>query len=312
MTNFKFFKTIEEYRTFMYEQVFTHPDVRNHIFYRGLIEFIIEHRAPLFFSANKEEEFSHFTQYFNAILDRGEYYKNDFVRSMYFAHDFVHMLFYNPLRPRDLTFEKFTEILNVNEWVASNETETYTYFRIPGSRAQSLEYTIMYDLLVKHSPYAPATLELLDMRKNIIGGTDYEHLNNHPDAPMVFEYLRKYKTNNAIWCKLWYEGFPEIPAPYADERMCLPVLEYDKILKHYTPGVHFENQQLAYENNMFQNIRNLALLAKLPESDLPSSFADCEQTLAKLDGHIIMPEVAEHFHYTYVKSKNIGKPVTSS
>lgn len=308
MTNFRFFKKLDDYRTFIYEEIFTNPEFRNNIFYRGLIEFVIEHRAPLFFSLNKEEEFSHFTQYFNAVLDRGDYYKNDFVRSMYFAHDFVHMLFYNPLRPRDMTFEKFTEILNVNEWVASNETETFTYFRIPDMREHSLDYTIMYDLLL-HAGYSQPQIEdLLQLRKNIINGAEYPEISNHSDAAMVFAYLRKYKENNAVWCKLWYDNFPEIPAAYADERICLPVLEYDKILKHYIPGVHFENQQLAYEKNILQNIKTLALLAQLPESDIPEIFADCENTLKKLDGKVIMPEVAEHFHFTYIKNKKVGTP----
>ncbi len=308
MQQFRFFKKVDEYRTYIYEEIFTHHEFRNNLFYRGLIEFIIEHRAPIFFSLTKDEEFSHFTQYFNAVLDRGDYYKNDFIRSMYFAHDFVHMLFNNPLRPRDMTFEKYCEVLNVNEWIASNETEVYTYFRIDGARHHGLDYTILYDLLKYAGHSQPEIKKLLEFRKHVIGGGGEAVLEQHPEATMVFNYLRKFKENNKAWCKLWYEGFPEIPAAYTDERMCLPVLEYDKIMRHYTPGIHVDNQQEAYEYNMLLNIKNLALLAGLPEEHIPKTFDDCEKTLEQLEGKIIMPKVAEEFHYTYIENKKVGTP----
>ncbi len=306
MTNFKFFKKLEDYRTFIYEKVFTTPEFRNNIFYRGLIEFVIEHRAPIFFSQTHEEEFSHFTQYFNAVLDRGDYYKNDFIRSMYFAHDFTHMLFYNPLRPRDFTFEKWSEILNVNEWVASNETETLTYFRIPDMREHSLNYAIMYDLLKEAGRPQPEVDELLTLRKAVNADESIPDLEKCTDADLVFSYIRKYKENNALWCKLWYENFPEIALPYSEERLCLPVIGYDKILKHYVPGIYFQDQQKAYEINMLENIKTLALLAKLPLADIPKTFDDCEKTLKMLEGKVIMPEVAKEFHFTYNKNKKVG------
>lgn len=308
MQQFRFYKKVDEYRTFIYEEIFTHHEFRNNLFYRGLIEFVIEHRAPIFFSLTRDEEFSHFTQYFNAVLDRGSYYQNDFIRSMYFAHDFVHMLFYNPMRPRDMTFEKYCEVLNVNEWVASNETEVYTYFRIDGARHHGLDYTILYDLLKYAGHPEPEIKQLLEFRKHVIGGGGDPELEAHPEAHMVFDYLRKFRENNAAWCKLWYEGFPEVPAPYAEERMSLPVLEYDKILRHYVPGVHDANRQEAYERNVLMNIRNLAFLAKLDESFVPKTFDDCERTLAELEGKVIMPEVAKEFHYTYIKNKKVGTP----
>lgn len=309
MQNFRFFKKLDQYREFIFEEIFVTPEFRNNVFYRGLIEFVIEHRAPLFFSLTHEEEFSHFTQYFNAVLDRGDYYKNDFVRSMYFAHDFVHMLFDNPLRPRDMTFEKFCEVLNVNEWIASNETETFTYYRIDDMREKSWEYTIMYDLLKRAGrTEMPNIKEMLEMRKHIINGGSVPELEGHPDTQMVFDFLRKYKENNAVWCKLWYENFPEIKALYAENRLCLPVLEYEKILAHYAPGTYFSNQQKSYEANVMQNITNLVLLTGIGKEFIPKNFDDCERSLAALEGKVVMPEVAKHFHFTYIKNKKVGTP----
>lgn len=308
MQNFRFFKTIDDYRDFIYGEIFTASKFKDNTFYRGLIEFVIEHRAPIFFSPSREEEFSHFTQYFNFVLDRGDYYKNDYIRSMYFAHDFVHMLFENPLRPRDMTHERYSEILNYNEWVASNETETFTYYRIHGMREKSLDYTIMYDLRIHAGlTKVPTVEELLDVRKKIIDGETIPELASHPDAELVFSYLRKFKENNSVWCQLWYENFPEIPASYRDNRLCLPVLEYDKILSHYTPGLHFADPQAAYEKNVLQNVRTIALLSGMSTKSTPKSFAECEETLKKLEGTVIMPKVAHDFHFTYIKNKSIGQ-----
>jgi hypothetical protein len=228
---------------------------------------------------------------------------------MYFAHDFVHMLFRNPLRPRDFTFGAFCEMLNVNEWVASNETEVLTYYRIPGMREQSLPYTILYDLLVA-SGYKgrPTVAKLLELRKDIIYRKNNSVINileGLPEAKEVFAYLRKYKENNEAWCQGWYSKFPELPTHYEHEPSSLSVLEYDSFLEHYRPDGWY-NQQLIYEQNIIRNVRNLVMLCGPGIVTLPTNMNEVQNALAALEGKIVMRDTAQHFHETYVKNKTVG------
>ena len=309
MKNFRFFPTLAEYREYIYTNIFTTSDFKSNPFYKGLIEFIIDNRAPIFFEQDRPEEFSHFTQYFNFVLDRGDYYKNDFVRDMYFAHDFTHMLFRNPLSPRaNMTFESFAEIMNVNEWVASNETEIFTYYRIPEMREKSLDYTIMYDLLRfagRHKK--PTANEMLDFRQRIILGAPEDNviglMNQHPDADKVLGYLRKFRKNNAAWCKLWYENLPTINRSYSEERLTLPVLEYERILEDYISFSVIGLRQERYEMNVLKNVRSMIAMLNLPKNYMPIFFRHCKQALAECEGMVVMPEVAKEFHFTYITSK---------
>ena len=203
-------------------------EFKTHPFYRGLLDFIIDHRSPIFFKSTKDYEYAHFTQYFNFVLMRG--YESDYVSDMFFTHDLVHMVFDNPLNPRRLNYEYFCEIANHNEYVASNDTEMYTYYRIPSLREKSLSYTILYDLLIKKYPETPSIEFLLELRKSIILNNDDCGLGDHPDSQKVFDYMRKFKQNNIVWCDLWYSKMPQVSNPYFKKRLTLNPHDYIKVL----------------------------------------------------------------------------------
>ncbi len=297
MKSIRFFPTLSAYRAHMYETIVQTEIFKYHPFYRSLIDFIIDHRSPLFFEASEDFEFSHFTQYFNFVLIRGNY-DNDFISDMFFMHDFVHMIFDNPLNVHGYTFEYFCEIVNNNEWVASNETETLTYYRIPEMREKSLPYTIMYDLLKHTDNKQPSPQYLLNLRKKIIFENSDEGLAGHENADKVFSYLRKFKENNQLWCKLWYDNFPKISKPYSERRLCLPLLSYEEILLNYKTI----NSEERYQQNILLNIKTA--LEMIGETDLPQTFAECAEAVKRLEGKIIMREVAEEFHTLYLKNKN--------
>lgn len=309
MQNFKFFNTFKDYRSYVNEYVFGINEFKDHVYYRGLIEFVIRNRAPIFFELSHDVEFSHFTQYFNFVLDRKDYYKNEYVRCMYFTHDFLHMCFHNPLRPRDLTFDRFCRILNANEWVASNDTEIKTYYNIPGMREKSLEYPIMYDVL-KSAGYneMPSTEWLLTLRKNIMNGLNdfpiHKLRGSHKDTETVFAYLRKFKANNRKWCQLWYQKFPEINFPYTSERLYLPVIGYDEYLRNYRPDSSI-NEEKHYKQNVLLNAKTLFMMHPF-RNEVPQRFEECEDMLREINGHVIMGDVAEEFHTQYIMNKKVG------
>lgn len=303
MKNFQFFPTLSEYRDYIYTNVFTTPEFKANPFYKGLIEFVIDNRAPIFFEQDRPEEFSHFTQYFNFVLDRKGYYKNEYVKDMYFAHDFVHMCFHNPLRPREMNFHKFADLLNHNEWVASDETEVFTYYRIPEMREKSLDYTIMYDVLQAEGySKMPSVTWMLTVRRQIIyGGGDPKKV-KHPDAEKVFAYLQKFKKNNAVWCKLWYDYFPTIYTDqFEKDIIYLPLLEYDKILESYKSNLSDEEREIQYRKNILRNVQVLSKL--IGGTKMPETFEECKEALDRMEGKMVMSGAAKEFHYQYVVSK---------
>jgi hypothetical protein len=296
MRNLTFFPTLKEYEDFFYKEVIKTEPFKVHTFYRGLIDFVIDHRSPIFFKSTQEYEYAHFSQYFNFVLMR-DHYASDYVSDMFFMHDLVHMAFDNPLNPRRLTFDYFTEIVNNNEYVASNDTEMLTYYRIPEMRKNSLPYTILYDLLLPKHPKAPSIDFLLNLRKDIVFNNSDAGLGDHPDAEKVFAYLRKFRQNNVVWCDLWYNKMPEVPDPYYKKRLTLTLHDYDYVLEHYTPARNEER----YQYNVLTNIQTG--LALLGEKDLPKTFAECAEAIKRLEGKVIMEDVAKAFHNQYMSSK---------
>lgn len=300
MKNIQFFPNLHSYRKYVMSEIYRTNEFKHDPFYHGLINFVTDHRAPLFFEQSEEYEYSHFTQYFNFVLMRTDY-KNDFVRDMFFTHDYVHMIFDNPINVHQYSFEAFCEIVNVNEWVASNETETLTYYRVPGLRENSLQYTILYDLLTHAGQNeAPSHEFLLDLRQIIVYEGQSCGLDKHPDSAKVFSYLRKFKENNALWCKLWYEHFPKLETPYFKKRLCLPLFMYDTFLERYQPIEKGKEEEL-YQHNVLMNLQ--IAYGLLGEKTRPENFEECADAVRFLEGRVIMPEVAEEFHTLYMKNK---------
>lgn len=293
MKNIRFFKTLKEYENFVYSQVIHTFSV--HPFYSGLVSFVMENRTPLFYEQSDPSEYAHFTQYFNFELLRT--YENDFIRDMFFMHDFTHMVFDNPINVRRMTFEQFEEISNYNEYTASNETEVFTYYRIPGLREKSLPYPILYDVLKEKYPNGLTVEELLALRTRIILNEEDGDLGGHPDAPAILTHLRKYRENNKVWCKLWFDSFPVLDAPYFKKRLTLPLLSYDMYLSRY----QYTNTEEKYQKNILENIRVGMQAAGI--NDLPATFNECEDAVKMLEGKIIMKDTAEAFHDYYTNSK---------
>jgi hypothetical protein len=297
MKDLKLFPTLAEYRNYIHTEIIKTDVFKNHPFYRGLIDFVIDHRSPIFFKGTKEHEYAHFTQYFNFVLMRDNY-PNDFIRDMFFMHDFVHMVFDNPLNPKDYSFDYFCEIVNYNEYVASNDTEILTYYRIPEFREKSLPYKILYDLLIEKYKTAPSVETLLNIRKAIVFDETDGGLGSTDVSEKIFSFLRKFKENNKVWCELWYNGFPKIPAPYAHKRTCLSLKDYVQVLENYMP----EHNEERYRFNILTNVQTA--LSLTGERDLPQSFDECAEAIKRLENKVIMENVAEAFHTQYMKNKN--------
>ncbi|MEN9328045.1 MAG: hypothetical protein RI947_853 [Candidatus Parcubacteria bacterium] len=297
MKNFRFFPDIKTYREYIYTYIVVNKDFHKNPFYSGLIEFIIDNRTPLFFEASNEYERSHFTQYFNFSLLRDEY-TNTYVSDLYYIHDFVHMVFNNPLEPRKLDFSDFCELAISNEYVAANETEILTYYRLPELRDKTFKEVIMYDLLSRQRKQIPEVMTLYQLRKAIIEDQFVEtFFMTGQEEQTILRFLKKFNGSNLAWCRLWYDQFPSLTHTQIQNKTTLEYRGYSDVLEKYKG----KNDNDSYRNNVLYNVRIMLEMLKL---DLPDSFEECCEALKSAEGKVVMQQGAKEFYTTFINSKN--------
>jgi hypothetical protein len=271
---------------FIFSELITNYEFHNNNFYRGLIDWIVDNRAPIFYEANLEYEYSHFTQYFNFILIRHNY-ENSYLQSMYYLHDFMHMIFNNPIPPNKYSLEKFTKIAIENEFYASNETEILIYYRIPELREKTIDVEILYDLLIKEG-FEPDINKLFKLRNKLVYGNLNE--SEHLKFKTVLPFFRRFTKNNLIWCKLWYYYFPRNIRKHIQKT--IPYTCYYKYLDSY---------RLALTENIYKkSLRcNVQLASALTNLEILSH----KDLNFKLKNTILLDSVAKQFHTYYKISK---------
>jgi hypothetical protein len=219
------------------------------------------------------------------------------------------------MRVGHLSHKEFSYILTMNEFLASNETEILTYFRIPSMREHSLNYKTLYDLLREAGiDEKPSVSELLTLRLAILHGEKHptiSKIESLPGADEVLQFIRKFKNSNKLWCDLWYEHFPKSEFAHAlfryeDEPMTVPAIDYERFLMDYNPNGVYNNQD-QYEQNVVRNVRTLVILTRSQYAP-PRTLGECEQILTKMSAQniVMMPEAAKAFHQKYLANKPIG------
>ncbi len=288
MKNIRYFKTPQEQKEFIYKNIITLPEIQEHPFYEKLIAFVINEKSPLFFTPHKDYERAHFTQYFNYYAIRP--YDNSALSTLYYIHDFTHMLFKYPMQPHKQFFENFLHTAIYNEYVASNDSEILTYYRLPSLRKKTFEQTILYDHLVKQYPTPPSTQELVTIRKKcVLDG--YIHINWKKIADESITFLQQFKSSNVTRCKLWYDSFPilsSIPRQKTFSRY-----NYQEQLENYVP--HRDTKK--YQQNVLNNVK--LGLQLLWHKKFPKHFEEIDDYLPLLENQIIMNDTAEEFHKAY-------------
>jgi hypothetical protein len=295
MKNIKFFKTRKEYSGFIYTEIIQNKEFHIHRYYRGLIEFIIDHRSPIFFNASMDYEYAHFTQFFNFSLIR-ENYESTILKDMYFIHDFVHMVFDNPLQLKEYTLPYFSQVAIYNEYAAANDTEILIYYRIPELRAKTFKDKIFYDVLLEKFKKQPDVRYLFELRRSIIDENDFSFFKSIPDSKNILDFLTKFKDNNTVWCENWYDKFPKLQIDYSQKRTALPILDYEEYLENYSS----DKSEERYRDNILYNTQVAAEIASLK---LPQKFEECEDTFKELEGKVLLEDVAMIFNDQYQKSK---------
>lgn len=145
-------ETAEGYIEDINRRAFPDPGLRGHNFYRRLIGWVIDHRTPLLYEQNYDNEYTNFSINFNWLLVRN--YSDttlgapDTIATMYTLHEFTHMTHYLPVELSEVSAEDYAEAFTASEYRASNETEILIHYRIPELRKLVFEgMKIAFDCL---------------------------------------------------------------------------------------------------------------------------------------------------------------------
>jgi hypothetical protein len=147
MRDLEFFERQADYENHIWETVFTEPWVHETPFYRNLVNFIIDHRTPIFYTVSDAAEHFAFSgaYYFETRRQR---YPNKTREQLFWLHDFTHMLFPYAHDVYETPERLFLEEFWYQERIASSETEVMAYYRVPGLREMVFpDEKLWYDVI---------------------------------------------------------------------------------------------------------------------------------------------------------------------
>lgn len=286
--------TLKEYREYIKSTIIKNDIWYQNPFYKWVIDFVIDHRSPLFYEQSFDFEKPHFTQYRNFSIIRN--YENEYLSDMYYLHDFVHMLFEYPQHVKNHSLLSFYEKLVLNEQIASNETEIYTYCRLPQIREKTFPHKIFYDVLKEHNAENISFEELLWMRM-VIAKMGYCKVNWKEVHDETTEFIAKFWKNNILWSEMRYENYPDCELERASHTY-LSLNNYDVVCQEYKS---IEDEE-RYRYNILTNCRNLWILLWYNHEELPTAFEQCQTFVSSIpDDAVIMKKAAEDFYYQCYK-----------
>ncbi len=285
MREIRIFPTRQEYERYVFSEIFSDPEIVNHPFYRRLIQFVLDGKAPLFYRESDPTEYRNFSAYYHFILDRQNYISAT-LRSMYFLHDFTHMLFYYPHDVSAVTQEEFEEAVILSEYAASNETEVLIHYRMPGLREKVFpERRILFDILRDRGVNQPPVHSLLHLRKTLIERDVLDpYFFQDPNDRSAWETLKSYAGNGA-WCKHRMREIRRLRNPTEYFYRFLTPANYERVLSSYESLA----TQESYEQITLRNVRLAFELLGI--ADPPTTFAACLDEVEELEGQVLVTTI---------------------
>lgn len=278
MKDIQLFKSKEDYEDFVWTEIFKSELIKANPFYRNLIQFVLDAKAPVFYSQTEEAEYANFSAYYHWVLRRSNY-RNVAMESMYFLHDFVHMLFDYPYDMTSVSPEEFEETVITNEYAASNETEILAHYRIDSLRECILtDRRIFYDTLRDLGVAQPPVRGLLELRRQLIETSNLDYL--FPRDADVIAQLKSYRGNRA-WCKTRFEQVVTLnPTEYFF--WSLRPWNYERVLANYQSTSSQEN----YERTLLKTVR--VMYAVMQITDPPATFDSVFDRARELEGLVML------------------------
>ena len=282
MRNIQLFKTKKEYEAFVFGKIFKEKLIVEHPFYRNLIQFVVDSKAPIFYDQSDVSEHANFSNYYNFQLIR-ETYPNPTQETMFFLHDFTHMLFPYPYNVSAVSEHEFAEAIIAHEYAASNESEILLHYRVPEIRAKVfLDKRIFADILREQGIPQPMANNLFEVRKLIIE-TDVldSFFFAKPEDQPAKEMLKSYYERNKVWCKERYPIVKAILQQHEYSYKFLTPQNYERAVVDYRKN----DSQAEYERVVLQNIQLMFGVVGL--EDPPKNFYECFDKVGLLEGMVM-------------------------
>ena len=293
MKNIRIFRTKKEYMGFLTNEIFTEKLIANNEFYKKLIQFVIDHKAPLFYEMSDGLERNSFSSYCHFQPMR--VYSHETIRTMFFLHDFVHMLFDYPYDMARVSMEEFQEIMTKGEYVASDETEILIYYRIPELHKKVfIHERIFFDILKERGVKQPPLWALAKLRQQLIetDNLDAFFFTKTEDQEIKL-WFKKWRINS-MWNETRYLESLKVKNAERFQYRSLTPYNYERTIENYEAiGGEAEYQKL-----VLSNIQLAFAIVGLENP--PTTFEECFEKIKLLENKVMFrpgnlnPKEANH------------------
>lgn len=287
MRDLKFYETVDEYREAIWKKFDT--IFKPGSFYGNLIDYIIDTRAPIFYTISHPSEHFAFSGAYHFETER-ERYPNIFRRNLFWLHDFTHTLFPYAHNVYDVSEKTFIEQFVYQERIASTETEVFAYYRIPKLRQHVFQdETLYYDVIKErgwYGPYKcyakvkPAAGSFLPHRNRLVMDDEYgeAELGEYPE---ILKFFQQWRRLTPKWCGERYKSMvgKRLPKPERGLEYFM-VNTYEKNIEEYT----WRGTQENYEQTMLDNLARA--YAMLGMEDPPTRWRHVPEALHSLEGAV--------------------------
>lgn len=307
MRDLEFSTDQREYEARMWETVFTEPWVAGTPFYRNLVNYVMDHRSPIFYTVSDAAEHFAFSgaYYFETRRTR---YPNKTREQLFWLHDFTHMLFPYAHDVYEVPESLFLDDFWYQERIASSETEIMAYYRVPGLREKVFpDEKLWYDVIrergwAKPFPGAktrpdwpryrgdqkPMPDEFLKYRirvqmEDFFG--DHE-LGDHPE---ILKFVQQWRRLTPKWISKRYRSVAgmRIEAPQHDRNFTAGNYE-GRISGYSGKGMRGDQRtrQERYERNIMANVRMAYDLLEWPGK--PEKWRHMPEAIDRLEGAVLL------------------------
>lgn len=290
MRDLQFYDTLAKYQQSIYNRF--DPMFLDNPFYRNLIDYTIQYKAPIFYKISHPSEHFAFSGAYHFETER-EKYPNIFRRNLFWLHDFTHMLFPYAWDVYDVSEKKFLDDFIYQERIASTETEVFAYYRIPGLREMVFEdEELYYDVMRKRGEYAlarpgkplsahgkPDASQFLAHRNKLVMYDDYGQveLEYHPD---ILKFFQQWRRLTPKWVGERYKSMVGIRIADVRGSNGFYVSTYEREISEYVSSATQEQ----YERVTMANIRRAYEI--LGWSDPPTRWRHVPEALHSLEGAV--------------------------
>lgn len=305
MRDLGFFNTKAEYEDYLWNDVFVEDWVRETPFYRNLVNFIIDHRSPIFYTISDPSEHFAFSGAYH-FETRRERYPNKTREILFWLHDFTHMLFPYAHDVYEVSEKEFFEQFWYQERLASSETEIMAYYRVPGLRERVFpDEKLWYDVIRERGWYnnlsaqtgrreylysgdsIPDATKFLDyrIRVQMEDAFGQRELGDHPE---ILKFITQWRRLTPKWVSQRYRSVAGIRVPDSgrwDRNFTAENYERRILSYHSAKGTEADwYQEEQYRQNVMANVRTA--FALLGWEDSPTRWRHVPEAFDQLEGAV--------------------------